>query len=135
MPNKNKDGEGKRFVKLEEMLRSRLVELQRHVSKLRTEIAVEDEVDDEATQAFRSSSKDLLMITMEREIKNISEIELALERLNKNQYGVCAGCEETIPYIRLCAIPWTRLCVDCAGGGAKTQRLRGALITSAALGT
>ena len=82
---------------------------------------VEDDADDEATQAFRSNCRDLIILTLEREIRNISEIEQALERIKSGQYGVCASCDETIPYNRMRAIPWTRVCVDCAGGGMKNR--------------
>ncbi len=125
MLKNTKHGGDKRLMKLEQALRSRLAELKQHVAKLRTEIVVEDDVDDEATQAFRSTSRDLLMTTIEREIRNISEIEQALQRLDDNKYGICVTCDETIPYNRLCAIPWTRLCVDCAGGGTRTQQRTG----------
>ena len=87
-------------------------------------MVVEDEVDDEATQAFRSHNREFVMTTMEREIRNISEIEQSLERIAKKEYGVCVRCENTIPDNRLKAIPWTRLCVDCAGGGIERNNER-----------
>ena len=106
-----------RFQPFENLLRARLAELTAHVDQLRQEIVIDDEVDDEATQAYRSNNREFVMTTMEREIRNISEIEQALERIAKNEYGVCVTCETPIPDKRLHAIPWTRLCVDCAGGG------------------
>jgi DnaK suppressor protein len=114
---RTKKKEKQRLKAFENLLDSRLVELRSHVEQLRQEIVIEEEVDDEAMQASRTSNREFVMITMEREIRNISEIQQALERIAKNAYGVCVTCEETIPDKRLQAIPWTRLCVDCAGGG------------------
>ena len=108
-----------RLKYFEKILRSRLVDLQKHVSELRTEMQVDTEVDDDAHQATRSAVREIIMLTIERETKNISEIEQALLRMNKNAYGFCSACEEEIPLKRLKAIPWTRLCVDCAGGGIR----------------
>src|SRR5580658_10718643 len=124
MPAKKKESQSKRFARFENLLRSRLEELRNHVGQLRRELVVEDEVDDEATHAFRSHNREFVMATMEREIRNISEIEQALERVAKTEYGVCVTCETSIPDNRLLAIPWTRLCVDCAGGGFKKNHDR-----------
>lgn len=109
--------QSKRVNKFEDLLRSKLAELCNHVDQLRRELVVEDDVDDELTQATRSSNREFVIATMEREIRNISEIEQALKRIAKDEYGVCVTCERTIPDNRLQAIPWTRRCVDCAGGG------------------
>jgi RNA polymerase-binding protein DksA len=111
----------------ENLLRSRLAELKSHLDQLRQDLVVEDEIDDEATQAARNGNRDLVIITMDREIRNISEIEQALERIARNEYGVCVTCEKTIPNNRLQAIPWTRQCVVCAGGGINRnpQRILG----------
>lgn len=114
----------KRLKTFENLLRSSLAELRSQLDELRREMVVEDEVDDEATQASRSRNRDLTMITMERKIRNISEIEKALERIDKKEYGVCLTCEKTIPDNRLWAVPWTRLCVDCAGGGINKKHER-----------
>ncbi len=45
-------------------------------------------------------------------------IEAALERIEDGQYGLCQGCESTIPKTRLNALPYTPFCVKCA---EKTQ--------------
>jgi DnaK suppressor protein len=115
-PMKN-ERQPKRVKNFENLLRSRLAELSNHVDQLRRELVIKEDVDDEVTQASRSSNREFVIATMEREIRNISEIEQALERIAKKEYGVCVTCEKTIPDNRLQAIPWTRRCVDCAGGG------------------
>lgn len=117
MQTMKNERQSKRLMTFEKVLRSRLVELKNHVDQLRRELVIEDDVDDEVTQASRSSNREFVIATMEREIRNISEIEQALERIAKKEYGVCVTCEKTIPDNRLQAIPWTRRCVDCAGGG------------------
>lgn len=124
MQTKKRESQSKRVKSFESLLRCRLEELRNHVDQLRREMVVEDEVDDEATQAFRSHNREFVMTTMEREIRNISEIEQSLERIAKKEYGVCVRCENTIPDNRLKAIPWTRLCVDCAGGGIERNNER-----------
>jgi DnaK suppressor protein len=123
---KRKEKESNRLKTFESLLRSRLAELTGHVEQLRRELIIDNEVDDEAMQAFRSNNREFVTSTMEREIRNISEIEQALARIAKKEYGICVTCETTIPDKRLQAIPWTRLCVDCAGGGINRNRERAA---------
>ncbi len=40
-------------------------------------------------------------------------IEEALERIDRNTFGVCEVCRRPISPARLDAVPWTRLCRDC----------------------
>jgi len=122
MPTAKNSKQSKQTKAFEALLRSRLAELKNHLDLLRKEMIIEDEVDDEAMQASRNGNREFAIITMDREIRNISEIEQALERIAQNEYGVCVTCEGTIPHNRLHAIPWTRQCVDCAGGGINRAR-------------
>jgi DnaK suppressor protein len=126
MQTKKKEKQSNRLKTFEDLLRSRLAELASHVDQLRRDLIIDDEVDDEAMQAFRNNNREFVTSTMEREIRNMSEIEQALERIAKKEYGICITCETTIPDKRLQAIPWTRLCVDCAGGGINRNRDRAA---------
>jgi len=126
MQTKKKEKQSNRLKTFEDLLRSRLAELASHVDQLRRDLIIDDEVDDEAMQAFRNNNREFVTSTMEREIRNMSEIEQALERIAKKEYGICVTCDTTIPDKRLQAIPWTRLCVDCAGGGINRKRDRAA---------
>lgn len=44
----------------------------------------------------------------------IEQIDLALRKMPLGDYGICEGCGDEISHKRLRAIPWTRLCIDCA---------------------
>ena len=70
-----KQDKHQRSKPFENLLRTRLAELTAHLDQLRKEIVIDDEVDDEATQAYRSNNREFIMTTMEREIRNVSEIE------------------------------------------------------------
>jgi DnaK suppressor protein len=124
MRKNKRDKHSKEFNVLKNLMISKLTELRSHLDQLRGEMVVEDEVDDEATHAFRIHNREFVMATMERETRNISEIEQALERIANDEYGACVTCETAIPENRLQAIPWTRLCVDCAGGGIHRSHRR-----------
>lgn len=100
-----------------ELLLAKRDELQRRIERRREEIVLQREPDDEGAQALHSVTNDLAMANMEREVRTLAEIELSLRRIEAGEYGICGSCEERIPEARLRALPWTRLCVECAGGG------------------
>lgn len=52
---------------------------------------------------------------METEEGTLGAIEVALERIEDSTYGTCEECGCRIPKTRLNAIPYTALCVNCAG--------------------
>jgi RNA polymerase-binding protein DksA len=44
----------------------------------------------------------------------LAKVEEALERIADKTYGNCAECGTAIPVARLDALPYTKLCVECA---------------------
>ena len=68
---------------------------------------------DVSDQASAEVDQNFSMRIKEREQKLLKKIDEALERLNKNTYGICERCEEEIPYQRLKARPVTTLCIAC----------------------
>lgn len=44
----------------------------------------------------------------------LAEVEAALDRLNRDEYGVCARCGQPIGVERLRVVPWTRYCISCS---------------------
>ena len=45
--------------------------------------------------------------------KRVGEIDSALKKINKNQYGYCERCKKPIPQARLKLIPEASFCIDC----------------------
>src|ERR1700751_2961234 len=82
----------------------------------RAEIVAERESDDEAGIALQAVIRDFTYVSLENEICTLAEVELSLRRLETGQYGLCGSCGEEIASARLDALPWTRVCVACAGG-------------------
>ncbi len=52
----------------------------------------------------------------------IEQIDLALSKMSLGDYGVCESCGDDIAPKRLQAIPWARLCVECARDYEKQHR-------------
>ncbi len=56
----------------------------------------------------------LLPVEYSLELK-LRDVNLALEKIKKNQYGKCEKCGEEIDLKRLSACPEARFCVKCKG--------------------
>jgi DnaK suppressor protein len=105
------------FQLYRKLLEERRQELTARIYQRHGEIAIEGGPEDEAALALRNVNRDLAIANMEHETRTLSEIDLSLRRLDAGQYGFCGSCDSRIPGARLRALPWTRLCIDCAGGG------------------
>ncbi len=49
----------------------------------------------------------------EVESRELARIEYALERMRNGHYGICEGCNTTIPMARLNALPYASFCIKC----------------------
>ncbi len=59
-------------------------------------------------------AQEFTLSLMESEEETLNKIEVALERIESKEYGLCQKCNGTIPKTRLNAIPYTTYCVSCA---------------------
>jgi DnaK suppressor protein len=107
-----------RFVQVETLLASKREELAERLNEHRTGVFIEPEPDDEGAEANGNYSREFALTTIARERRMLAEIEQALARLKKGEYGVCPVCERKLPEARLRAIPWATFCVPCAEAAA-----------------
>lgn len=63
--------------------------------------------------AMDSAQDEISSQLAEVESRELSHIEVALERMRDGNYGVCEGCEEGIPMARLQALPYATMCIQC----------------------
>jgi DnaK suppressor protein len=111
-------GRNRKYDAFEKALIAQQRELAARIQGRLNEVSVEREPDDEAAQAIYSVTRDMSAATLERERKTLAEIEAALVRIRKGEYGTCEACGVAIPDARLNALPQARQCVACAGRGS-----------------
>jgi RNA polymerase-binding protein DksA len=114
----------KLFNALEKQLASQRDELRRRIDRHRMDVVMDREHDDETAAAVENVSRDILAATLERERRTLKEIESALARMEKGEYGTCDRCGVAIPKARLDALPWARLCIHCAESSLNSSGLR-----------
>jgi len=75
--------------------------------------ADEDPTVDLADKAANSYTKEFLfgMTNADRSLLNL--IDGALKRIQEDEYGVCANCQEEMQQKRLEAVPWAKHCIAC----------------------
>ncbi len=72
----------------------------------------QDGVPDIGDMSANTYSRDVLLNLNEGQRRKIRDIDAALERMARGEYGICLRCEEQIEPRRLQVRPFSRYCVD-----------------------
>jgi len=79
---------------------------------------------DVADHASSDYTAELFGALLEKQAGTLEEVDRALAKFRKGEYGVCESCGETILAKRLKAIPWARFCRECQERHDRTNALR-----------
>lgn len=71
------------------------------------------EIGDEADVASQTFDREMMYEVTNSERIIIDDIEAALRKIEKNDFGNCENCHNKISAVRLNAMPWARYCIDC----------------------
>jgi len=66
-----------------------------------------------------SSIEDALIA---QQLKELKEIEVALDKMSKGNYGICEMCEEEIGIERLRVKPYAKFCITCREINEKAKK-------------
>jgi RNA polymerase-binding transcription factor DksA len=121
-------------AKVLEKLRKRLEderakELQQAEELLAEAVALMTEREQGDTQFDEESGEgDTLSVERERDLalsasarQSVDEIERALARMDRGDYGLCERCHKKIALARLEALPQAALCIECASRLARRR--------------
>ena len=100
-------------------LQARLVEQRQEIVDLyEHDLAVGQASSDERSEDIVDRANDAYnrefmfsLSTTEREL--LQQIDQALMRIDKGEFGECQNCSDPISEERLRAVPWARYCIDC----------------------
>ena len=82
-------------------------------------IEITSDTGDEADQAAASMDRDLQFELSDTERNTLDQIEGALRKMDKGNYGLCEQCRKPIESMRLKALPFARYCMPCQTGSEK----------------
>ena len=84
-----------------------------------------DSSPDELDRIQQANDRHQAISSLERNSSRLREIRSALRRIQKGQFGLCAGCEEAISPRRLAAVPWAAFCIQCQEISEREQESNG----------
>jgi DnaK suppressor protein len=108
MNRKEPDGIKKDLMLRRHEIIHKLSEAQSESKTIETDIA-----QDLADKAESSYTKEFLLSLSNAEREELMQIDAALKRVDRGEYGVCQSCQKEVGKKRLAALPWTALCIDC----------------------
>jgi len=74
-----------------------------------------DRAPDELDEVQQASEQELALAAIERDVALANQVRLALQRLERGEYGKCIRCNKRIGSRRLKAVPWASMCLTCQG--------------------
>ena len=105
----------KRLDYYKKKLQSRREELMKTIARTEEEgrQADDDQTVDLADKAANSYTKEFLFGMTNTDRTILSMIDAALKRIQSNEFGLCANCQEEMQQKRLEAVPWAKNCISC----------------------
>lgn len=73
----------------------------------------QDGVPDIGDMSSAAYSRDLLFNVSETQRQRIQDIDIALDQIEKGEYGICMSCGEEISPRRMEVRPFSRYCIEC----------------------
>lgn len=70
-------------------------------------------VHDTGDESFAELVRGIKLTNRARELEEIQDVEVALERITNGAYGACVECHDDIAYERLDAYPTAKRCITC----------------------
>ena len=83
------------------------------ISELQRERLTDSAGDDQADTGTKTFEREQEITLANNLLERITQIERAIDRLGKGNYGWCERCGTQIPVERLAAFPSATLCVSC----------------------
>jgi RNA polymerase-binding transcription factor DksA len=102
-------------AKIRKRLKARLETLGARIEGIKDELRAPPNPDFEE-QATEAEGDEVLEGLEESVLTEITQIRMALQRMQEGTYGECVQCGEPIAEKRLEAIPHATLCINCASG-------------------
>ena len=106
-----------------EILMSRRQQIRKNIDGVNSELSQLNslELNDEGDHASVNSNSMVESAIVLQQSHELSEIEIALGKIARKEYGVCEMCEDDIGFQRLKVKPHAIYCIDCREIVEKTK--------------
>ena len=110
---------------MEEIKRLLLEEKDALLSEIREKTGNKNEINNDICEAIDSSVEEqegeLDLLLQDRELARLEGIEIALKRMESDDFGYCDECGEAISKKRLLAFPLARMCINCQSNEERSR--------------
>lgn len=98
-----------------EMLQSRKTQIIKNINGVNNELDGLNslELNDEGDHASVNNNSMIENAIVQQQEKELDEIEVALKKISKGEYGICEMCEDDISFQRLKVKPHAKYCIEC----------------------
>jgi len=104
----------RRTVKeIEQFLNDKRVQLRASVRTIVSERRTHEVDTNDDAQASENLHDEIQVVLVDQRSRQVAQIDAALERLSRGQYGICLDCNEFIGLPRLRALPFAQRCRAC----------------------
>jgi RNA polymerase-binding transcription factor len=108
---------------IEDFLKARQTQLRQAVRTVVTQRrATDNRTPDTASWATATLEDEIQVALMDRQSRQVAQIDAALQRLARGEYGLCHDCSEFIGVPRLKALPFAQRCSPCQGDAERRAR-------------
>ena len=74
---------------------------------------INKDIGDAIDSSVEEQKRELDLLLQDREQARLTGIEIALKRIESDDFGYCDECGEAISKKRLLAVPLARMCINC----------------------
>jgi DnaK suppressor protein len=91
------------------------IKLKNNIKKAKSEVHMmrNQTPTDEGDFAVLANDSVLDLTLIEKQVRELEEIEVALDKITNGNYGICEMCEDPIGIERLRVKPHARFCIIC----------------------
>ncbi|MEF9426659.1 MAG: RNA polymerase-binding protein DksA [Candidatus Mariimomonas ferrooxydans] len=111
------------MLKIKKELLAQRNELLREAEEALNSLPGEINFPDMGDQATAETDRDFMLRLRDRERMLLKKIDEAVERIDKDTFGICENCGNEIGIKRLEARPVTSYCIDCKTRQEEEERI------------
>ena len=112
-----------KMLKIKKELLTQRNELLREAEEALNSLPGEINFPDMGDQATAETDRDFMLRLRDRERMLLKKIDEAVERIDKDTFGICENCGNEIGIKRLVARPVTSYCIDCKTRQEEEERI------------
>ncbi len=79
------------------------------------------DIGDAIDSSVEEQKRELDLLLQDREQARLTGIEIALKRIESDDFGYCDECGEAISKKRLLAVPLARMCINCQSNEERSR--------------